>query len=425
MSGTKPRGPAAAPPATPQKAKPTARARGAVRLATEATLGLSDVVEAMHGRIARLPGLGARPADERTRGITGLVYMAVRGITRVSGAAAETLVGAFATQLEPDATSPRRDAWLAALNGVLGDHLAATGNPLATEMGFHADGQAVEADRVALAAAFGQVDGLLLTVHGLCMNEQQWRRAGQHHGEALAAELGLGHLGLRYNSGRPVAVNGLQLAEQLEVLCAAWPRPLRRMVVLCHSMGGLVVRSAVHQARAAGMAWPALLTELVFLGTPHQGAPLERAGAWVDTVLAAMPYAAPLARLTRLRSAGITDLRHGRVWPAGTPRAVARAALPLPAGVRCFAVAGRLGVAGGGVKGALMAGGLGDGLVAVDSALGRHADAQHALAFARGRTWVAEGVNHMALLSDPGVYERLRGWLAAVPERPTRTGAVR
>ena len=61
------------------------------------------------------------------------------------------------------------------------------------------------------------------------------------------------------------------------------------------------------------MRWPARLDDLVFLGTPHHGAPLERAGNWVDLLLGATPYAAPFARLGKLRSAGITDLRHGNL----------------------------------------------------------------------------------------------------------------
>ena len=74
-------------------------------------------------------------------------------------------------------------------------------------------------------------------------------------------------------------------------------------------MGGLVARSASHQA-AAGAAWPRQLRDLVFLGTPHLGAPLERRGRGVD-LLSAPPHARALALLGRTRSAGITDLRHG------------------------------------------------------------------------------------------------------------------
>lgn len=37
--------------------------------------------------------------------------------------------------------SPRREAFIAALNGVWGDHLVATGNPLAIPMSFVAESE--------------------------------------------------------------------------------------------------------------------------------------------------------------------------------------------------------------------------------------------------------------------------------------------
>jgi hypothetical protein len=54
---------------------------------------------------------------------------------------------------------------------------------------------------------------------------------------------------------------------------------------------------------------------------------------------------------------------------------------------------------------------MGDGLVPVDSAFGRHSRPELTLAFPEARRWTAEGVAHLDLLSDKGVYERLRSWL--------------
>jgi hypothetical protein len=52
-----------------------------------------------------------------------------------------------------------------------------------------------------------------------------------------------------------------------------------------------------------------------------------------------------------------------------------------------------------------------DGLVPVDSALGRHPDAARALHFPASRTWIAYGTGHLDLLDRPDVYARIRGWL--------------
>mgnify|MGYP001489684938 CR=1 FL=1 len=389
--------------------------RGAARLATDATAGLTSLVEAMHERIARLPGSRAT-LDGRTGGISGLVYKTIRGVTRVAGGSIEALLGLLAPALGSYETGRERDAIVAALNGVLGDYLVASGNPLAIAMELRRDGQALTLEREALAAALGAPSGrLLVLVHGLCRNDQQWQRNGHDHGEALARDLGWTPVYLRYNSGLHVSINGHAFAQQMERLVDAWPQPLQRLAIVGHSMGGLVARSALHQADQAGQRWGEKVGDLLFLGTPHHGAPLERAGHWVDLVLGATPYAAPFARLGRVRSAGITDLRHGHLldedW-VGRDRFARsgdrRQPVPLPEGVRCYALAASLGAQGGTLKERL----LGDGLVPLDSALGRHADPARALAFPSERQWVGYGMNHLDLLDRPEVYAKMKEWLS-------------
>ena len=114
--------------------------RGLQRLASDATIGLTDLVEALHHAIGRAPGvLGAAPAG-RTRGITGLVYRSVRGVTRVVGASVDSLLGLLAPFIAQKPSSQEREAIQAALNGVLGDYLVASGNPLAIAMSMRASG---------------------------------------------------------------------------------------------------------------------------------------------------------------------------------------------------------------------------------------------------------------------------------------------
>ncbi len=379
--------------------------RGAARLALDATAGLTDLVEAMHERIARLPGLGTA-LDGRTTGITGLVYKSIRGVTRVVGGTVDALLGLITPALSDGAPaalpSPEREALVAALNGVLGDHLAASHNPLATAMALRSDGRALVLERAPLTTRFPHANStLLVLVHGLCMNDLQWLREGHDHGAMLAPLLGATPLYLHYNTGLPIAHNGLEFAGLLQRLVDQWPVPVQRVVLLTHSMGGLVARSALHQGQAARHAWPASVSDVVFLGTPHHGAPLERAGHGLDTVLGAAPYAAPLARLGKVRSAGITDLRHGHCIEGTAP-------LPLPTGPRCWTVAATLGDGEKALTGRL----LGDGLVPLASALGQHKQAARRLAFAPGRQWVARATNHMQLLSSPAVAAQLRQWLA-------------
>lgn len=411
--------------------------RGAAKLATEATTGLTDLIEAVHARIASTPGL-AGPADGRTRGITGLVYKTIRGVTRLVGGGVDTLLATLAPALaSPGAEalpSREREAVVAALNGVLGDHLAKTGNPLAIPMAFRHEGRALPLERDALATALPQAGPkLLVLVHGLCMNDLQWRRrvrgddgradvganAGEtrhhDHGAALAASLGFTPVYLHYDSGLHVSTNGRALATQLEQLLHEWPHPLERFAIVAHSMGGLLARSALHHGRAAGHHWPDRLDDLACLGTPHHGAPLERAGQGLDLLLSATPYAGPFGRLAKLRSAGITDLRHGNLldedWSGGdrfersTDR---RVPVPLPTGPRCYAIAATAGAEAGDLKDKL----LGDGLVPVASALGRHRLARRTLKFPPERQRTFAGVDHLELLSSAEVFEQLRAWLS-------------
>jgi pimeloyl-ACP methyl ester carboxylesterase len=390
--------------------------RGFRRLATEATVGLTDLVEAMHHTVVRTPGVLGKSPTGRTAGITGFVYKSVRGITRGVGVGVDALLGALSPLLADRPSSEEREALLAVLNGIFGDYLSRSGNPLAISMCLRRGGMPVEISRAALAAAFPTpARKIVVLIHGLCMNDLQWTRDGHDHGTALARDLGYTPVYLHYNTGQHVSENGRELAELIEALLDAWPRPIPRLTIVGHSMGGLVARSACHYAAHAGHAWPKRLRELVFLGTPHFGAPLERAGAWVDFLIGISPYTAPFARLGKIRSAGIKDLRHGYVrdedWLA-TPRAGRRdehATLPLPGGIRCYAIAASKqrepNAAAAKIRG--------DGLVPVESALGRHRDAALDLAFPESRRWVSYGMGHLDLLSRTDVYERVRSWLKA------------
>jgi pimeloyl-ACP methyl ester carboxylesterase len=398
--------------------------RAAAQLASQATQGVINITEGVHQSVRRRLGLSSGASDELASGLTGQIYRAVRGVTQLVGHGTDALLGALLPLLDDPAThpeaSPQREAVLAALNGVLGDRLEAMHSPLAWPMALRYGGVSLAMNPpAALAAQLGSAASphLVLMIHGLCMNDGQWRRAGHDHGDHLAKALGCTPVYLRYNTGRHVSTNGRELARHLERLVAGWPVPLERITVIGHSMGGLVARSAVHAAREAGQRWPGLLRELVFLGTPHHGAPLERAGHGVDLLLAATPFTAPFTRLGKIRSEGITDLRHGDVvdadWQGHDRFASAedhRMPLPLPEGVACFTVAATL----AGQRGLLADRLTGDGLVPLRSALGQHEDPARKLIFARDSQHIVYRTGHLDLLSSPDVAARLLAWLGPV-----------
>jgi pimeloyl-ACP methyl ester carboxylesterase len=374
--------------------------RGAARLAVDATIGITDLVEKMHHTIqlGHMP-LGASRADV-TGGLTGLIYRSIRGTTRVVGRGLDMGLAPLAAMLPEGESTATRDAWVSAINGVYGDHLESTGNPLAIDMSVRHDGGRVDPRRPAesLKDATGR---LLVIVHGLCLNERHWARDGDNRIEAVAVEHGYTPLYLRYNSGRSIATNGREFADLLETLLCHWPQPVQEVAIVGHSMGGLVARGAVHHGLAARHEWPRALSRLVFLGTPHHGAPLERGGHRLDYVMELSPYVAPFTRLGKSRSAGITDLRYGSITDDQ------KEFVPLPQHVDCYALAATLGKRRGRVAERLV----GDGLVPLDSALGRHKDAARTLTLPEDRQWVGYEMGHLELLGRPEVYAQLRVWL--------------
>ncbi|TAM09017.1 MAG: alpha/beta hydrolase [Nevskiaceae bacterium] len=391
--------------------------RGCAQLGFDAVVATTDIVEAMHASIVRAPWPWQRLKAHRTHGITGFVYGCVRGVTRVVAESTDLTLSGLVPLVEHVVAEGEpgfaRDAWVAVANGVVGDHLQATGNPLAQPMQWKVGDSPVglnnEAEtRASIAKVLSALPAsrrgrLLVLMHGLCMNEREWRqRDGYDFGADLAARLDAIPVYLRYNSGLHVSTNGRQVAAQLQLLLDAWPAPVESLHILGFSMGGLVARSAYRYAHIDSREWPARLQTMIFVGTPHNGAPLERGGNWFQTSAGWVPYTAPLARLGMLRSAGITDLRYGNLldedWSDGDRFARnddSRQPVPLPAGVRCLAVAATLGACRGDAKDRA----LGDGLVPVASALGEPASLGYGLQIAGNDQAVFCRTGHLGLIA--------------------------
>jgi len=396
-------------------------------LAVDGVSGVTDLVEDLHHAILRVPGFRSVTAEARTGGIPGLVYRSIHGVTGLVGGgldlAFSRLAPRLTSSLAPRQSSPTREQLLAILNGVLGDHLDATGNPLAICSTFRRAGRAIAIDADSLAEAFPAAKGqILVSAHGLCMHDGHWysqdengqSRPSTGLPEQLAAALSCPSLDYYYNTGRHIADNGREFAEMLETLIAHWPVEVEQLTVLGHSMGGLLARSAIHYGLEAGHVWPQRLNRLVFIGTPHHGSPVERAGHGIDRVLGITRYSAPFSRLGRMRSAGITDLRHGNlVAPdSGTPDRFAHARdtrrpTSLPDHVECFAVAATLDAEPDSPRSRHF----GDGLVPVPSALGQHANPELHLKIEPIKQHVATETGHLELLRCPVVARRVVDWL--------------
>jgi len=349
--------------------------------------------------------------------VTSGVYAAVRGSVVV----ASRVAGAVAQRRGDDDAPPlhdtRRAGWLSALNSAFGDGFADSRSPLAGRLSIRVAGRAVTPASDALTAAFPVAHPrVAVFLHGLGHTERAWGEPS--YGERLERDLGgVTAVHLRYNTGRHISSNGRDLATLLDDLVAHWPVPVSALVLVGHSMGGLVIRSACHYAGAADHAWPALVTDVVSIGTPHRGAPLERAVNIITAALGAIPEVAPIAKLVDRRSAGVKDLRYGYLldddWAGYDADEVGidrGADVALHPSARQHFIAATLSTKTGTRLGAMV----GDLLVVPASAHGQ-AYAERRTSFPLDHAHHVSGTHHLALLRQGRVYDVIRDALTPPP----------
>ncbi|MFC1890411.1 esterase/lipase family protein [Thermodesulfobacteriota bacterium] len=301
------------------------------------------------------------------------------------------------------------------------------------------------------------VRDILFFIHGLMYDETCWQAPDFNMTEAFEDDFGIFPVHIRYDTGRHISDNGLDLANLLEELfqsvedtCGSWH-------IVAHSMGGLVIHSALHQAEKTGMDFTKKVDKVFLLAVPHQGAPLEKAVQLVRLALKAAPYLpfrytglglkrlfqsipvgeketlAPVgevvdffvrrvptlaiklaAGILDLRSEGILDLRHGymlqeeweqaEAWGGMIPR---KAPVPPLPGARYYALTGSLSEKSSGDPSPFV----NDGMVSTASAanIGRDDELRF---LENDRYRHLPGVNHFGMALNPDVYRALAEWFS-------------
>jgi pimeloyl-ACP methyl ester carboxylesterase len=406
--------------------------QGFIDVAATALGGGIATIQGVHTAIARKPFSVLRlvpavgPVAEVVRvvhdGVTALVYAGIGKAVAVSGGAARRAAGMTVSQdAEPQAGS-LTDLAVAALNGFAGERLERERNPLASPMSLRHRGRAVALERDALAATFpAATSRVAVFVHGLACNETLWRFHAERHyrnrhttyGSRLENDLGYTALYVRYNSGLHVSDNGRRLAQLLDRVVAEWPVGVEEVALVGHSMGGLVIRSATHYG--ATHHWVPKVRHVFLLGSPHLGAPLEKAANVSAWFLGRLDTTRPFAAVLNARSVGIKDLRFGSLrdedWQGVDLDALLAnrtGDVPLLEGAAHYFIAATvtrdrrhpLGVA------------VGDLLVREASALGRGRLRRFQFPLDNAKHFGP--MHHMELLNHPDVYDQMRRWL----ERP-------
>ena len=349
--------------------------------------------------------------DAVTRG----VYRTVRA----AAAAAGSMSGLVASRLGTSDRSAGQAAGgnlalaaVAALNAIAGDHFGPDRAPLAIKMAVRTGEQDIDLVTEDLTAAFPQPTArLAVFVHGLAENDRSWHRNAAAHlpyGPRLQADFGYTPAYLRYSTGRHVSDNGNDLAGLLDRLVASWPVPVDDLMLVGHSMGSLVIRSACHYGAQATAPWAQRLRQVFYLGSPHLGAPLAPAAGLASLNLSKTPATRPFVTQVNGSSSGLKDLRYGYLrsvdWDGCDQDSCLldhRGGTPLLSGTGHFAISATGTAAPAPPLGAVV----GDRLVRPASAQGRRGGHQ-VIPFPDRRG--LGGMHHFDRLNHPAVWAAMR-----------------
>jgi pimeloyl-ACP methyl ester carboxylesterase len=412
--------PGGVPSMTPEKAQAFGQHAG------QAVAGEVPGVEQTHGSIAayRSGATRAMPGSAIVRaardGISGPAHTGIRA----AFLAARWLAGGMASKITAVSatTKKRADLAVAAINAAVGDRLCDTNSALAIHMAPRSDGRDVRIRRDALEAVYSDATPkLAVFLHGLGETENSWKHhADQYYqdaavtnGSRLAVGTGYTPLYLRYNTGLHISGNGRQLADLLTAIMTAWPAPVEEIVIVAHSMGGLVARSACHYGEQSQEPWIPAVRHVFYLGAPHLGAPLERMTSYWTWALSKTAPTRPLAALINRRSAGIKDLRFGYVvdddWSDCDPDTCLRSHrhnLPLLSTANHYSISATITTGPRHPLGWIF----GDLLVPPSSANGRHPRNRH-IPFEVEHCYHLGHSHHFDVLNHPAIYDAMDGWL--------------
>jgi len=414
------------------------RFKGTRDLVFDGIEAVTDLVQKTHTEVAqrwtKRAGLvqGVQPIAEsvHTAHMAGaaLNYETVRVVSRGVGAVLRAVTDPFLPEAEERATPLREDAvgslpWVidhleCSLNGFVGDHLARQGNRLDLGMHLRHEGRAVSPDALSSLISNARPK-VCVFVHGLSATEwswvvyadRMWGDSGTCYASKLEDDLGYTSLFVRYNTGRHISENGQALSELIDEVCAHYPVPIEQIVLIGHSMGGLVARSAAHEANCSKAGWIERLQQVFCIGSPHLGAPLEKGAHLLSAVLQRIPAAGATvpAAVINSRSEGIKDLRHGYTtedeWRDTDPNALFtdnRQDVPLVDRVTYTAIASTVTQDPNHPAGQL----LGDLLVRKPSASGEAPEPKRNVGFHVRQ--VFSGMNHLHLANHPDIYAKIQ-----------------
>ena len=343
--------------------------------------------------------------------------------------------------------------FLPVLNGALGDQLAARYDHRAIHLSFRRGEEDVAVVDLRLSE---RQQKTVVFVHGLMGDELIWQSGfadppgNRRYGPRLAEEIGARALYVRFNSGLHLSENGRELSRLLSALVETYPDAIGELVLVGHSMGGLIIRSAgYYGSRPEGdkdavnpagdpapngrtavaptalhsnpllatAPWLSHLRSIFLIGTPNDGSWLEQNSHLTARLLERINLFPTrfLSKALNQRSNGIKDMRHSILvdedWQDAHADDLTPPRTPVPplSGVRYHILMGAWLRA---TRPSALREYFGDGLVGKGSARG-HTTFGDEAALPTGagvRTAVFSQQHHGGLLTHPEVFQYLKQW---------------
>jgi pimeloyl-ACP methyl ester carboxylesterase len=326
--------------------------------------------------------------------------------------------GLFAVHDGIVSLSGDRLGYLCIVNGIIGDMLEERKSRLAIPMAFYPEGPRSAGAEGERLTRLPDSERICVLAHGMCTSEKDWGfqdNPSKDYGSLLQADLGYFPIYLRYNTGLHISTNGKRFSDLLETLVRRDPAKIKEIVLLGHSMGGLIFRSACYYGKKAKKTWVKRVKRIFYVGSPHWGTHFEKFGKLTTTVLKHIPTlpTKAIAAFIELRSAGIKDLRHGYLTHEDWQRQGADDLLyvhqnktPLLKTADHYLICGTISKSLDSRIGRLF----GDGMVHPGSGIGRGLLPSSRIPFLPDHIKIFPGIPHYNLMKSMSVYRQIREW---------------
>jgi hypothetical protein len=204
------------------------------------------------------------------------------------------------------------------INGLHGDSMDEKGHQALVKMSFRYKSRDIEISQIKDYINLSENKGkLIILIHGLMNDDNIWHSNPedliQRMGSFLEKQNKANILYLRYNTGRHISQNGQDFSLLIQNLLDFYRKDITEIVIMAHSMGGLVTRSACYYAGKLDHNWISILKKVFLIGVPNEGSYVARIAHMTQYFMRKIDPTDndKVAKFFEIRSNGIKDLSFG------------------------------------------------------------------------------------------------------------------